>query len=598
MDQFIPRHYREITIGLTIGHDAAACLIADGRLLACIEEEKLCRKKGFIGFPVQAWNYLLTHYALLPEHISHIAVGGKVYEERAASELKYWMTGKKSDQYHNYFLRLLAWGGWIPSELRHPDHNRARCEKALRAVLGCPAAQISWPGHHLCHAYSAAKAAPFVPQLTVTCDGKGDEDSFNFYLNDPDGTPVLIHSIGADHSIGQLYAVVTEWLGFRPNRHEGKVMGLAASGRPTPLTDALTGLFDRSTGELRRFPFEPFVPDERLLSFQQRFRLKTAVSAHSRRYSLKSIALKSWLDRHAGGYSRADVAYSVQQVTERVVLNEIQSVMERYLPAGGHLALAGGVFSNVVLNHKIKQLPHIGRVFVQPAMGDSGLALGAAFWAARVGYSFNHAYYGAEYQQDISQYIHSISGLYNMSQPGDIAGAVADLLAAGNIVGVYQGAMEYGPRALGHRSILAAPFDRDINRVLNQRLDRSDFMPFAPSVLEEYAPVYLENFDNEDVMADYMTTVYPVKAAWKDLLQAVVHVDGTCRPHIVKSSTDPYYHAVLSAFQQKTGCGAVVNTSFNTHEEPIVSTPEYALAALAQGRIDFLCLYDYLIGKN
>lgn len=596
MDSTLPEDCGQIVIGLTVGHDPAACLIRGGRIEACIEEEKLCREKGKFGFPIQAFHYLITQYGLSPQTVTQVAVGGMIYNEHTRLEILSWITGNPWYARWGYVLRGLVWLGLRKPDYTTPEINKRAFEKAIQTKLGCHNAAVSFWPHHLSHAASAGLAAPFQPDLTVTCDGKGDDDAFNFYTFDREGTLTLIHQISSIHSVGQVYGVVTDFLGFKANRHEGKVMGLAAAGKYTELVPLLMDLFSWDGLDLSRKPSRIPVIADFDLPFQTRFRFKTATDPASVDYSLRSLALKKILQEHAAQHTREDLAFAVQQVTETVVLTQIEKIIKQHFQGSCSIALAGGVFANVVLNQKIRELSTVSTVFVQPAMGDGGLALGAAMLAAGLKkYEFPNAFLGADYTSSLPAFFDEIAANCTVTRLECPEKSIAQWLKEGAIVGFFQGAMEYGPRALGHRSILAAPFDAGITQRLNSRLERSDFMPFAPSVLEEYAPKYLEDYDPDDNMTRFMTTTYLVKTEVRDLLQAVVHIDGTCRPHIVRKKENLYYHAVLKAFSEETGCGAVVNTSFNTHEEPIVSAPKYALNALLAGRIDHLVIERYHI---
>jgi carbamoyltransferase len=258
----------------------------------------------------------------------------------------------------------------------------------------------------------------------------------------------------------------------------------------------------------------------------------------------------------------------------------------------------------VRINQMIYEMDEVENVFIQPAMGDSGLSLGAAILADitlnkrdpnSAQYKFTHTYLGPEYDNDVAAFNESIKHeavVTKMEQP---AKEIAQMMKDNQVVGFWHGSMEWGPRALGRRSMILNTFDRTVNDSVNKRLSRTEFMPFAPSVIDYMVKTYIPSYDSSCPAGDYMTITYDVAPEHHEQLQAVVHVDGTARPQVVKKETNPFYYEIIDEFYKLTGCGAIVNTSFNAHEEPIVSTPEAAYKALKEDRIDVLVLDDYKI---
>ena len=594
-------------LGINYGHDSSACLIQNGELMAAVEEEKLSRKKSELGYPEKAIQYLFEKFGLTEADIDVIAFGGFSYNLYSQHDIKHRFFRKKIDRYMDLADRIGAFFYILKQNVG--EQNKAFFMEQVRQK-GFKKAQILFYKHHLAHAASAYYHAPFKADLVVTCDGHGDGEAFNFYLPDSHDNLFLIVENDYTTSIGQLYSCVTRFFGFKPNRHEGKIMGLAAFGKATDLVQKMNALFFYENNALKRFPNQPFeekyqlANKEGLISLRKKMSFK-GLNATGADYALNSILLTDWLKNNTEKYSREDVTFALQKNTEGVVLKEIQRVLQaNFKEKHVKLALAGGVFANVRLNQLLIELPNVDNIFIQPAMSDAGLSLGAAVLGERetskrnAFFSMSDTYLGVDFSNEIPTFIENLEAKHphltvlKSENPVEI---IAQFLMEDKIVGFYAGRMEWGPRALGRRSIIANPFRKEVNAELNRRLNRTEFMPFAPSVLDYKAAEYLINFDENCPASDYMTLTYDVKSTYHKQLQAVVHVDGTCRPHIVKKENNAYYYAVLEAFYQKSGCGAIVNTSFNTHEEPIVATPQNALNALLEKRIDILVLENYII---
>lgn len=597
-----------IILGINFSHDAAVSLLRDGKVLASIEEEKISRVKQDFGWPVHAIARLLTEHGIRREEVDVVAFGSFFYSALNKNEVHYRFSRSKKYKLMEVAHRIGQFGHILSSDFS--DKGIAVFQTELHKA-GFTRAEVRFFGHHLCHAASALYAAPFDCDLVFTADGHGDGISMAFYGYDSISGLTLLQEFGHEVSIGQFYSGITRLLGFRPTRHEGKITGLAAYGTPGPLLDKFSGLFHFENGQLTRFPFDQGDALWRTYGLDQSLNLKTRINAYSesptgRAYTRNAQLLHAWLEKETAKHSKEDIAYACQKVTEEVMLQLLDFAIREY--KGGKpvkLGLAGGVFANVRVNQLLFEHPLVEQVFVQPAMGDSGLAIGAAFLAdiARHGnvktdqYRFEHTYLGPDYSQDLVGFLASIDcNRYELEDMGEQApAAIAQLLKDNTIVGFWQGAMEWGPRALGRRSMILNTFDRTVNDTLNHRLNRTEFMPFAPSVIDYMAKTYMPAYEEGDVAADYMTITYDVDPKFHEELQAVVHVDGTARPQVVKRETNPYYYDIIDAFYKLTGCGAIVNTSFNVHEEPIVSTPESAFRALEDKRIDALVLERWLI---
>jgi len=364
-------------------------------------------------------------------------------------------------------------------------------------------------------------------------------------------------------SVGLAYGYATQALGFRINRHEGKTTGLAAWGAPK-FYDAIAAHF-RVDGA------------------------GTITSDFSDNPAMRQFLLDLFK-----GAKREDVAASIQRFLEEFVIKAVARLLER--SGARKLGLAGGVFANVRLNQRLAEELPVDEVFVYPAMSDQGLAAGGVLkfllerdgletWLKRR-YPLETLYYGRDFGDGIDSVLGSASGITKM--PGAPVEAAAELIAKGGIVAIYTKGMEYGPRALGARSILATPSDAVINDTLNKRLERSEFMPFAPVVAEEDAETVFKLGRAKAYAARFMTITAHVQPGWKERIPAVVHVDGTARPQTIRRAWNPLYYDILKSFERRTGLPILINTSFNVHEEPIINRPEECLRALADGRIDYV----------
>jgi len=416
---------------------------------------------------------------------------------------------------------------------------------------------------------------------------------------------------------GDFYAAVTCFLGFRPNRHEGKITGLAAHGDSELLGPKfLQNLLWQADGTYRfrlparyriNSPFE--LPDfvrGMNLSLKDRIALHNQGDWNCLLYSAAWYGWLAYLNEVALTSRPEDVAAGAQFVAEQVALEFVR----RNLPAPNTpVALAGGLFANVRVNQKIREAPGVSNLYVQPAMGDDGLSLGAALLScARAAAqapdsgtfprraAIGHTFLGPEYSAaDLAQACQGMAA--RVLSVSERARCIAAWLHHGLIVGLFDGRVEYGPRALGHRSILARATDATVNEELNARLGRTEFMPFAPSLLAERAAEYLEGYRPADSVAEYMTCTYSVRPSKQRLIPAVVHVDGTARPQVVHRERKPRFHRILEEYERLSGIPLVINTSFNLHEEPIVCTPQDAIRAWKKGAVDVLVLEDRVIGE-
>jgi carbamoyltransferase len=415
--------------------------------------------------------------------------------------------------------------------------------------------------HHESHSANAYLTSGFDPALIVTLDGYGSGLAGSVAVG-RGGRIERLHGVEFPHSLGTFYESVTSALGFKPSRHEGKIVGLAAYGEPSILRDALLSRFHQEPG-----------------TFQ--------IVESNNLYFARMLASE---------FPKIDVAAAYQRVLEEVSTRYV----EHYLRRTGirDLVLSGGVVANVKLNQRLRELPGVDRIFIHPNMGDGGCGTGAALLSvreeARKVQPLRDVFLGPSFDES------SLADALTRAQlPFDryseIAPKIASLIAAGKVVARFDGRMEYGPRALGNRSILYHAKEPSVNQWLNQRLGRTEFMPFAPATLYEHRHACYRNIDGADYAAQFMTVTFDCTPIMKRTSPAAVHVDGTARPQLVTAESNPGFYEVLTEYYRLTGIPSVINTSFNMHEEPIVCTPDDAIRAFLQGNLDYLALGNFLV---
>jgi len=442
--------------------------------------------------------------------------------------------------------------------------------------------------HQLCHAASAFWWSGFEEALCLTYDGGMFNSPWfgGLYKANRAGGIEPLDRFAASHyaKITSLYTIVTALLGFTPNKHEGKVTGLAAYGSPNlRCRELIEELF---TVNYR-------IGEEALEWFQ-------AYSTETPPIFWVHQPQRRELFARFEQFRREDIAYAVQAVAEEHIIE----ILRRAGDLGWHssaICLAGGLFANVKINHRIKE-HGFERIFIAPPMTDDGTAMGAALVVAseRPGFSpepIRHVFFGPAYGETDIQHALQKHGL-RYSKVKEPAERLAQLLRDGAVVGVYQGRMEYGPRALGNRSLLSAATDPHINQDLNARLRRNEFMPFAPITRIEDARSCYTDLAGAEHTAEFMTITCRCTDEMRRECPAVVHVDGTARPQLVRAEIHPLIHAVLTAYKEKTGIASLVNTSFNVHEEPIVCTPDDAIQGFLESGLDFLYMEGgYLVSS-
>lgn len=415
--------------------------------------------------------------------------------------------------------------------------------------------------HHDTHAANSLYASGFDEALLVTLDGYGSGNCGGIYIGNRDGIKAL-HKFAFPNSLGMYYEHVTSGLGFRPGRHEGKIVGLAAYGDPQLLASVLRDRFVTDDGDL-------------------------VIRASLDYYFTRGLAQN---------FSKSDVAAAYQFVLEEVT----KKVVTHWVEKTGlkNVAVSGGVNANVKLNQRIHEIDGVESVFVYPNMGDGGCGSGAAMLCFDRSV-FTHgplpdAYLGPDYsEEDIEAALRKAE--LPVEKTDAVEDSIAQLLAENRIVGRFHGRMEYGPRALGNRSVLYPAQDPEVNLWLNHQLGRTEFMPFAPAVLASEAHRLFKNVTGCEKTAEFMTVTFDCTDEMCEMCPAAVHVDKTARPQLVSEKTNPSFHKILTSYYECTGIPAIINTSFNMHEEPIVCAPEDAIRAFLLGRLDYLAIGSFLV---
>jgi len=551
-------------------HDASAAAFDDYRLLAAVQEERLRREKSWGGdVPWLAIDEVLRIAGWSRFDVDAIALIRGIFPThylRFPLFRDLYYTARRSagrERLSRDIAILSARTGKQSEQLFRAD--RFIAENGFR-----PDVELRFVNHHEAHALAALFYTDWGDALVYTADGIGDNVSYSIRAFKDGrldclfgGDEWLTVKRAPQNSLATVYGQATMAAGFRMWRHEGKLTGLSARGEPR-LRDAFARHFRLGEDGLIASDFT---------TWQAMLDTTLAICA---------------------GQARETIAASIQKLVEDLMSGAVRHWLAH--TKSPRLALAGGLFANVRLNRLLAETLPLEEIFIFPAMGDDGLAIGAAlcYLRDRDGLSpwlsqrrrLDHLYFGRDYDAEIDACLKSDKKIRPLA--GDPIATATDLVAAGKAGAIYVGRMEHGPRALGARSIIANPTDPTINDRLNKRLDRSEFMPFAPYVLEEDAERVFEITPVNRYAARFMTITCAVKPEWRARIPAVVHVDDTARPQIVRDADNPLFAGILRRFRERTGIPVLINTSFNVHEEPIVNRPEECRQALIDGRVDFV----------
>jgi carbamoyltransferase len=567
-------------------HDSAAALLVDGVPVCAVQEERLSRRKGDAEFPMAAIEWCLERAHLEPDQLDAI-----VFYEKPLLKFERILTTALRSFPH-------SWRSF-PRAMRSSLGGKLWVKGTIASSLGVPFRKILFTQHHLAHAAAAFLTAPTRKAAILTADGVGEWATLTVghgaRTEDGKNEIELLREIRYPHSLGMLYSTVTAYLGFPVNEGEYKVMGLAAYGRPS-FRPSLEKVIEPTPDGAFRLNLDYFeFHRSATRSFSQRF----VDEFGPPRDPYQPIDLSS-----SDGQRYADIAASTQQILEDVLVRIARGLQEQTHLAD--LCLGGGVALNGCANARILRESGFERVFVPPAPGDAGCALGAALYADRVFFAEpdrefpDHPFWGPEVDADELVRIATEDALQiqPVSDEERFLERVVDELAGGRIVGWLDGALELGPRALGHRSILAAPHPAEIRDRINRSIKyREDFRPFAPAVPAEEAARYFALPPGGVRLARFMSGVFPVRPEWRDHLAAVTHADGTARVQAVTREMAPRFHTLLRAFGSRTGIPVLLNTSFNLAGEPMVNRAVEGYSTFQRSGIDVLVAGNYLVFK-
>ena len=559
-------------------HDPAACILVDGKLIAAAEEERFSRNKHATGeYPVNAIHFCLKQAGLQLSDIHTVAHPSSP----AAYDRHKW----------GYFLRSFqsrpaqALKALVKSKSRNENFREVPRRVLRSAGIDPDKVQIHDVEHHVAHAASAFYFSGFPESAFITMDGSGEFTATMLGYFDKHGKIHVLKEFCVPDSLGFFYATMTDYLGFEHDDGEYKVMGIAPYGDPSKFN-----LDDLVSYKNKRYR----VNDDYIYAIRRN------------RYQPEKWFSKAMVERF-GPPREGDelnepyihIAAATQKKFEDITLRLIDDYLTEALEAaGGRLCFAGGCALNVKLNQRIIAHPLVSELWVQPASSDAGLPVGAAALVAHQAgdkiQPMEHAYYGPSYSAGEIEAVFSKSG-HTFTREASITETASRLLDKGEIVAWFQGAMEWGPRALGNRSILGNPTVKGTADRINEIIKfRENWRPFCPSVLEEHADKILDSKHG----SPFMTFCFNVREEWKAKVPEIVHVDGTARPQYVSRAHNPRFHELISKFYQHSGVPLVINTSLNRRGEPMVCSPADALRMLEGSGLKYLAIGDYLVTKK
>jgi carbamoyltransferase len=557
-------------------HDSAACLVQDGEIIAAAQEERFTRKKHDLSFPRNAIDFCLKEAGLTAKDIDIISFYEKPFlkfERILQTYLQYAPFGFRS------FIRAIPL--WIKQKLW--------IKELIRKELSYDG-KIIFPEHHEAHAASAFFPSPFKEAAFLTLDGVGEWTTASYGAG-KNNKVTIDAEIHFPHSIGLLYSAFTYYTGFKVNSGEYKVMGLAPYGKPKYKDLILSELIDlKEDGSFR-------------LSMKY-FDYCAGLTMTNRKFN-KLFGGKPRKPETLITQKEMDLAHSIQDVVEEIVLRMTRHIHKTTKQK--NFCLAGGVALNCVANGRILREGPFENIWIQPAAGDAGGALGAALFAwhqyldkprkiVEGRDSQKGSYLGPSFPNEyIEEYLKDNNIPYAKLGDNELSGKMADLINDQKVIGWFQGRMEFGPRALGARSIIGDARSPKMQKIMNLKIKlRESFRPFAPTVIKENASEYFEI----DVESPYMLLVAQVRDATRSSIPAVTHVDSSARVQTVNSEGNTAFHRMISALNEKFGCPVVINTSFNVRGEPIVCTPEDAFNCFMKTNMDYLVMGNCLLDKS
>ncbi|MEE2701762.1 MAG: carbamoyltransferase C-terminal domain-containing protein [Thermodesulfobacteriota bacterium] len=576
-----------IILGISEEGESGVSIVENGKLIYSINEERLTRIKLQRGFPEKslerAVKYLEKNKKI--DDLSGIAIASRTTASQVSPEVYLENESSAVNEFVTNIIRSLLKTSKISRSILA---NRSFIKIGIKTMRALQYRRylkwrsfiertfrknVKWKfyDHHESHAASAYYTSGFEESLVFTFDGIGDGYCSKTYIGH-NGKLSQIEELPFTDSVAYYYTAVTYALGFKRGQ-EGKVTGLSARGNPKKCREIL---------------------EERLKYNENKMRF-----INNGYYYTDEI---NYLKEKFKEFSREDVSAGVQEFLEKGILSYLRDIIKKHKITKIDISLAGGIFANVLLNRKIADIEEINKAFIHPNMSDGGLATGAAlllFKELNKGlrpYRIEHVYLGDSYSDEEIEKEIVKNGL-DFFIPKNMESEIAKLISENNIVAHFYGRMEYGPRALGNRSILYNASDNKANDWLNRQLKRSEFMPFAPAITEEDYSEYVE-IKSQLHPSMFMTIVSDTTNKCKIECPAIVHIDGTARPQIVTKSSSPRFHGILSNYKKITGIPVLVNTSFNMHEEPIVESPSTAIRAFLDAKLDCLAIGKFIIKKK
>jgi len=552
-------------------HDAAACLIKDGKIVAAAEEERFTRKKHDPSFPINAINFCLKEANISSKELSFIG-----FYEKPLSKFERILSQHLEMFPYSFWSFYKTIPNWLSEKLRIP--------KIIKKKLKYKG-DILFIDHHLAHASSSFLVSPFKNAAILTVDGVGEWTTTAIGYG-KENEIRLLKEVKFPHSIGLLYSTVTAHLGFSVNNSEYKIMSLAAYGTPL-YYDKFMKIVDLKEDGSYMLDMD---------YFDYHFRLKMPGKKFVKEFGPIRKPNEELTQHHK------NIAASLQKVTEDVLFKILNYLYEE--TKCENLCMAGGVALNSVANGKIKKNTKFKNIFIQPASSDAGTSLGVAFYIYNSVLNnkrnciMDSVYLGPEfYNNKIQSFLDSNKINYKkLKDENELVKETAKLIYQNNVIGWFQGRMEFGPRALGNRSILANPCNPQMKKILNEKVKhREEFRPFAPVIIEEKVKEY---FDIDKKDERFMLFVYPIKESKRKLIPPVNHVDGTARLQTVNKEQNLLYYNLIREFEKLSKVPVLINTSFNIRGEPIVCTPEDAYKCMMGTEIDYLILNNFLIKRN
>jgi len=555
-------------------HDAGAALVRDGQLIAAAEEERFNRRKHYNGFPEQAIAYCLHEAGITIDDVDHIG-----FYEKPLVKFNRILETILADWPRTYYPWLKAIPLWLGHRLRIGREIQDKLQTD-KDILYCQ--------HHLSHAASAFLVSPFEEAAIITADGVGEWTTTSWGVG-RGNVMDMQKEIRFPHSVGLLFSAITAYLGFRVNDAEWKVMGLAPYGKPT-YVDRFREVVD--------------IKDDGSVRLNLRYFAHSYSTARTFNHRWEGLFGQPQRPREEDltDFHR-DIAHSGQKIVEEAMVKMAAHVHRE--TGMDNLCLAGGVGLNCVANWRILQESGFKNIFIQPAAGDSGGALGTAFYIYNCvldnprTFRMEHALWGPSFtDQQIRETLYQAEAAYDhMTNEDELLTRTAKMIADGKVVGWFQGRLEFGPRALGSRSLLADPRNPKMKDIINAKVKfREAFRPFAPAVLKQHAHEYFDMPEGMD--APYMLLVPSVLKDKRSVIPAVTHEDGTGRVQTVTEDVNPRYYRLIETFGRLTGVPVVINTSFNVRGEPIVCTPADAYHTFVHTGIDALVMGDYVVTRK